>query len=200
MPSPTPEENNRIKIQDIVDEMLGDDKIVLGLSRFAYCFDEEKQENFIKMFWQQSTVSGEGRVSHEIESHGNGAVDALFSYLTSHYSPEFKTIKGIKFENFYVRPFFKKSGSGSNAEVEVVMEFNTKRKKIVTFRHTSKSFVLSAAKVIFSAVEFYINAEKAFKKLRFLIKDAKNRSRGDLFSEYSYKLSIVVDATSYIGV
>ena len=200
MPSPTPEENNRTKIQDIVDEILGNDKVELSLSRFAYYFDEEKQENFIKMCWQQNTSTDKAKMSQEIESHGDGAVDALFSYLTDHYSPDFKTIKGIKFENFYVRPFFNKVGSGSNAKVEVVMEFSTKRKRIVTFRHTSKSFVLSAAKVIFSAVEFYINAEKTFKRLKFLIKDAKSRNRGDLFTEYTYKLSIVVDATSYIGV
>lgn len=197
----TLEEVHRAGMVKIIDEVLGKDKISLNLDRFTFFYDEEKKLNFIKASWHQVEADKKSKPAYEVESHGDGAVDALWNLLTGHYSAKYKTIKDIKFKNFYVKPFFKKSkGSGADAKVEVVMEFKTSTKNNVTFRDTSKSFVLSVAKIIFSAIEFYINGELAFKRLKFLLKEARDRNRGDLVSDYSYKMAAIVDATSYIEV
>jgi hypothetical protein len=70
----------------------------------------------------------------------------------------------------------------------------------MTFRDKNRSIASAAVRAIFKTIEFYINSELAFKKLKFLISDAESRSRGDLLGLYRYQISAIVSVTSYEGV
>ena len=51
--------------------------------------------------------------------------------------------------------------------------------------------------VLVSAIEFYINCELLFKRMKFLLEDAESRGRHDVASRYKYVLSKVVEVTNY---
>ena len=67
----------------------------------------------------------------------------------------------------------------------------------MSFRHVGKSFVAASVIALTKAIEFYINSEKAFKKLKFLISDAEKRNRSDIKQGYVSKISAIVKVTSY---
>ena len=67
----------------------------------------------------------------------------------------------------------------------------------MTFHNKGKSFVKASVQGVFNAIEFYINCERSFKKLKFLIKEAQSRGRSDVAQRYVSKISAIVRITSY---
>ena len=51
----------------------------------------------------------------------------------------------------------------------------------------------SACECLLRGVEFFLNSELAFKKIKTFIKDAKGRDRYDLVSKYQMKLATIVN-------
>jgi hypothetical protein len=194
----TPEENTREKIKQIIREVLKKEYIKLS----------PKQVSVAEIFAEEQTVvyceflekSERKEKSFNMERRGHGAIDAVWQMLVTHYSKKYKSLETLSFKGFEIETqsgIKKSKGSGSDAEVSVGLRLTNPDKKEVIFRSNSRSILASSVTAAFSAIEFYINSELTFRKLRNLIRNSKERNRGDLTSEYMYKLSEVVSVTSY---
>ena len=111
-----------------------------------------------------------------IEGTGVGMVDAGFNCLVDHFSNQFPSLKTIKLEDVY-------------------FQIDHRAGKDVSGK--TKSLGYTGVSVLVSAVEFYINCELLFKRIKFLLEDAENRGREDVASRYRYVLSKVVEVTNY---
>jgi hypothetical protein len=57
--------------------------------------------------------------------------------------------------------------------------------------------IAASVDVVCKTIEFFVNSERAVLRLKQLIKDASERNRGDLYNQYTLKLSELVFNTSY---
>ena len=162
---------------------------------------EDFNEKTSKISCSFSEASNENVEEKNITFIGRGLIDALFNALIEHYSKDYESLKSITFVGFAANPDFKTSkNSGSDASIDVSLEFLNSSKKTMTFRSQNRSVASASVRAIFSAIEFYINSENAFKRLKFLISDADDRRRGDLLSLYRYQIAAIVSVTSYEDV
>tara|TARA_R110000824_G_scaffold220681_1_gene407868 strand:+ start:323 stop:952 length:630 start_codon:yes stop_codon:yes gene_type:complete len=201
MPRKTPEENTREKVKDIIKQVLKNDYVELALKRVSFTESPDVDESVVCCEFFERTKKKEK--TFQVDYRGRGAIDALWQLLMNHYSKNYSSLRTVFFRGFEIDTNLttrRTKGSGSDAEVSVTLCLTNARKKDVAFRSRSRSILTSSVNAAFSAVEFYINSELAFKKLRNLIKNSKKRNRGDLTSTYMYQISEVVSVTSYDGL
>ena len=193
----TVEEAKRKELYEVIHSVLGQDYINLKFTKITI---EENYEDPSESKIHGIIEECQGKSCEEINLHcsGNGIIDAIFSGALRHYSEDYPSIKNISFEDFEVKPnFSNKETSGSDAEVQVIIRLSNSSKRIMSFRHVGKSFVAASVIALTKAIEFYINSEKAFKRLKFLISDAERRNRSDIKQGYVSKISAIVKVTSY---
>ena len=199
MAGKTVEESKRAKLYNTIMEVLEEKYVELSVEKFVST--EDFKNNMAQIQCSFSETQGDKKRIEKLECSGRGLIDATFEGLLDHYSQDYKSLKNIAFVEFAIKPDFKTSEtSGSDASVEVIIEFLNSSKKIMTFRKTSRSILSASVECVFAAMEFYINSELAFRRLKFLISDAKKRSRGDLLSLYRYQIASIVSVTSYEDV
>jgi len=199
MAGKTVEENKRAKLYGIIKEVLGIGYVKLFAEKLVST--ENIKDNIAQIKCSFYETCNKKKSVKKLNSTGRGLIDALFGGLLEHYSESYRSLKNITFVGFAIKPDFETSEtSGSDASVEVVIEFLNSSRKIMTFRSKNRSVVSASVESIFAAIEFYINSELAFRRLKFLILDAKERDRGDLLSLYKYQISAIVSVTSYEGV
>ena len=61
-----------------------------------------------------------------------------------------------------------------------------------------ESIVYSSLVAMLEAFQFYMNCDKTFNKLRFLIKDAEVRNRGDIKQSCISDLSALTGVNTYV--
>ena len=133
-----------------------------------------------------------------IEGTGVGMVDAGFNCLVNHFSNQFPSLETIKLEDVYFQIDHRAGKDVSfKSKTEIKLEFSNHCKDRTCFSGKTKSLGYTGVSVLVSAVEFYINCELLFKRIKFLLEDAENRGREDVASRYRYVLSKVVEVTNY---
>ncbi len=189
----TVEEARRTQIYQITKEVLAEECLSLNIESVSLQEDFSKDTTEISCRFRE----GDGPVK-EVSAEGYGVLDALFTGMLGHYSEKFPSLKNISFEAFNTRPdFSKRRASGADAEIEVSIQFTNSSNTVMTFRNKGNSFVKASVEGVFNALEFYINCERSFKKLKFLIEEARSRGRSDVAQKYVSKISAIVRITSY---
>lgn len=133
-----------------------------------------------------------------IAGAGVGMIDAGFNSLVNHYSAEYGSLDTITLEDVYFQIDHKAQGDVSfKSQMEIKLEFSNHCKDRTWFSGRTKSLGYTGVSVLVSAIEFYINCELLFRRVKFLFDDAKKRKRPDVASKYEYVLSKVVEVTNY---
>jgi len=193
----SPGQVRREKLEELFGEVLQTHRMVIrpvsvtcqefcdkGLSKASFVWQEARKNNIKDLKFQ--------------DANGQGFIDSVFSTCMTHYSEEFESLKNIKFKNLLVQPIFRSlRETGTNAETDVVLRLEVQNREEVDFTSRSRSILFSSYATVLSAFQFYINCELAFRKLKLLAKDAKSRNRGDLLSDYLYKISHISEMNSY---
>lgn len=136
----------------------------------------------------------------KLQGSGVGLVDSTFQGLKAHYQKKYSSFGSINLTAFSVEANNLSEGlspEGSTAPVEVVLEFKNAYGKRTPFREKSYSLSSSVVIALISVCEYYINAEQSFQRLKVLIEDARNRSRGDLEQDYVNKIVNISGVSSY---
>lgn len=192
----TVEEARREQIYKLIDKVLPEDSLKISVDNISVkeVFAEDATQ-IICTFRENDTEI------QEISAQGCGVLDALFESLLKHYSGEYTSLDNISFRGFDARPDFGETNtSGADAEIEVSICFRNFSKTPMTFRNKGKSFLRASVQGVFNAIEFYINCEKCFKRLKFLIDEANSRGRADLAQGYISDISAIVKVTSYENI
>jgi hypothetical protein len=162
--------------------------------------DETFEDGTSKVRLTLADQNGENR--HEVEGTGVGLVDALTNGLRSRFVSEYQSLATIEFSRFSVQARFdtKNGQTGSDAVGEVSLEVRNSEGSLFTFSDSSRSIASSAARAVLAAVEYFVNAERAYITLYKALIDARERDRHDLVTRYTRELAEVVKSTSYAEV
>ena len=185
---------NKESIYSYFLEYLGDKKKNLSLVSYNLTEEDGLAEIELKILEDSEEL--------KISSDGVGLVDSAFSALVTHYAPEYTSLNTITITDAYFSTDFSKKSPNSNmkSRMEINLEFENQSRVKTSFKDKAASLGYTAVKIVVSAIEFYLNCELLFKRLRFLAKEAASRGRSDLQAGYSYALSQVVEVTNYRAV
>jgi hypothetical protein len=187
-----PEEFKRGDIDALLEEVLGEKAHQITPRHFTI------KENLEEGTSEVSCSFMEGQKKRKFNSKGIGFVDALFKGILEVYVKMFRSLKNVCFTSFGLRAQLESGSSlaGSDSEATVLLETSNRGDRVMAFRRTAKSINAAAAQVVFDAIQFYINCEMAFKKLKAAILDAKKRGRNDTAAVYTSKLVDIVNIAS----
>lgn len=168
----------------------------LELKLLRLVFEETESSSTVRL-----TVA-EGDQSFEVEAKGVGVVDASWTALLDRYAREYQSLKTIQLSEFQSTADIgtKKAVAGVDAMVKVTLDVTNSEGRHFTWNDASRSVIWSAARVVISMVQYFVNAERAFVTLHNARRDALARGREDLVSRYTAEMAAVVESTSYAEV
>jgi len=181
---------------DLIRRVLGSDYLNLEIKHLVLEEDSATGRSRVKV---ETTQNGS---SHVVDGEGVGLVDALVAGLFKRYEIEYQSLKSIELASFHVhaRLDTKKRRAGADSVGEVTLEVRNTDGKVFGFSDSSRSIASSTARAVIAAVEYFVNAERAFITLYKSRQDARERNRDDLVTRYTEELAEVVESTSYTEV
>jgi hypothetical protein len=183
---------------DLIRRVLGTEYLELHIDKLVLEEDFQSEKSRVRL--EVSSTGNGGRYS--IAGEGVGLVNALVHALTQRFAPEYESLNTIELSSFSVGAKFdtKHERSGSDALGEVALEVTNSEGTAFQFSDTSRSIASSAARAVVAAIEYFVNAERAYITLYRARKDAQERDRADLVTRYTRELAEVVKSTSYADV
>lgn len=181
---------------DLIKRVLGGNFLALGLVKMSIDEDTTAGATHVRA----KVTEGEQQV--DVDGTGVGVVDALYNGLLDRYAREYQSLKTIQIVGFQLAADMesKKAQAGVDAVGKVTLEVKNSEGKYFSFMHASRSVTTSSASAVIAAVQYFLNAERAFLTLYNARRDALQRGREDLVSRYTAELSEVVQSTSYAEV
>ncbi len=182
---------------ELIWRALGDDYIELAIHKLELTEDIDEEHSQLVL-----TVRDRDRELAIIEGAGCGLIDALWTGLVARFSVEYESLKTIALASFEVaaRLDTKTQTDGTDAVCEVVLNVKNSDGVSFTFSDESRSIAASSARSVLAAIEYFINAERAFVVLSSSLQDARERNRSDLITRFTRELAEVVKSTSYASV
>lgn len=179
---PTPLEARQHARKTIAEAVLEGQNIEIQMKNyFSTTEDLIKGETTIECTLH---IKDEGReYDHQLVGSGQGPIDALFTALAKHFQAKYSSLESFSFVQFGVEAAMKSQygeNNGSSANVEAMMLVTNDRGDDTIFRATSSSVVLASIRAVIESIEYFVAIEKAVKKLKIGIDDAKKRNRGDI--------------------
>lgn len=128
----------------------------------------------------------------------NGFVDGLFLGLYNNYVQNYSSLSKLKLVDLMVNPIMKASTKrGSDAKTSVIFRVEVDGHGLSEFQHESRSMIYSSFVSALEVFQFYINCERAFKKIKLVIDDAQARNRGDIIQGCLTDLSMLTEVNTY---
>lgn len=182
---------------ELIKRVLDNDYIELHLDKLVV--DEDADETRSKVHLELSDTNG---AKLKVEGDGVGLVDATFNALLERYGVEYQSLKSIELASFNVSANMdtKEKKVGVDSMGRVTLGVLNSEGKFFEFSDESRSISRSSARAVLAAVEYFVNAERAFITLHRARMDAKERRRDDLITRYTRELAEVVKSTSFTEV
>lgn len=181
---------------ELIRRVLGSEYLELQLKQLSLTetFDPDSSEVRIATLDHDSELV--------IEGSGCGLVDAIWSAMLGRFAPEYESLKTIELVGFSVTAKLdtKQQADGADAIGEVTLRVRNSDGLVFDFADASRSIAASSTRAVLAAIEYFVNAERAFITLHRSREDAKERARSDLVSRYTAELAEVVKSTSYAEV
>jgi hypothetical protein len=193
----TPEQFRRAGVRSLLEDILPGERMILSpksidigesidekLTSVSFSFLQE-QSDFKKLVQVKGTGS-------------SGFVDGLFLGLYSNYVDEYNSLRKLKLVDLMVNPIMRTSASmGSDAQARVTFRLEVEGHGVSEFQHQSRSVIHSSFIAALGAFQFYMNCERAFRKMQGLAADATARNRGDILQDCMNKLSKLTEVNTY---
>ncbi len=194
----TPEDDLRDRLTDIIRSLLGDDYISLDIETVEIVEDLSCDKTSIYCSYSLSSEE-KGAI---VEGTGTGVVDALYNAFVNRIGEDYKSLRELKLVDFRLsadglNKYRVKPGTGAFVEAQMMIGGDADR---ILFRSRSRSMNTAAIKVVSAVIEYFINSEIAFLRLKALYADAKSRNREDLATNYRRKIIELVSANSYAKI
>jgi len=133
-----------------------------------------------------------------IHGEGVGLVDACFDAMIKSYDEDFCSLDSISIVDFTVNAHVEHgSKRRSDAKVTALLRVKNSQDHEYAFECTTTSISHSSVASVQETIAFFINAELAYTRMHYALKDAKERGRHDLVVRFQNHMSTLVHATSY---
>ena len=182
---------------ELIKRVLDKDYIELHLDKLVVDEDADETHSSVRLVLSDTN----GRII-EVDGDGVGLVDAIIKALLDRYGVEYPSVKSIEMASFTVSANIesKQDRAGVDSMARVTLGVLNSEGKLFEFSDESRSVSRSSARAVLAAVEYFVNAERAFIALYRARLDAKERRRDDLITRYTRELAEVVKSTSYAEV
>ena len=192
----TPQHFKRQSVRDVIDKTLGESKLAFKPLRISA--SETLEADFTTVDFSFSSTEEKKEVTIT-GSKGKGFIDGLFNGMCDKYLKDYPSLSRITLADFMVNPIMSrtKRSLGADAQASVLFRVEVGSNGPSEFQHQSRSVLYSGFCVTLEAFQFYINAEKAFHKIHFALRDAKARNRGDTVQACVYSLSKLTEVNNY---
>ena len=182
---------------DLIRRVLGADFMALELERIVLDEDARTGKSTVTV-----EVTDSRGAKQTVQGNGVGMVDALIGGLFKRFEVEYQSLRSIELASFSIQARLdtKQRRAGADSVGEVTLEVRNSEGKLFTFSDSSRSISASSARAVIAAVEYFVNAERAFITLYKSRQDARERNRDDLVTRYTEELAEVVKSTSYAEV
>lgn len=134
-----------------------------------------------------------------IEGEGVGLVDAFFRALRERYRQEHPSLDTIRFSSFSVRGLIRQTGQdqASDAKAEGIVGITNSAGREFEFCAVTPSVTHSSIEGVLSAVEYFVNSERAYVRVYKALQHHKTTGRSELVGRYTELLGEMVRNTSY---
>jgi len=194
----TPQEFRRENVKELFKKTLKTQAI--KLSPYDISVKESWNNDFTVVDMAIEEHIGGVKECREIKSEqAKGFVDGMFKACYEQYVEDHASLKNIRLIDYQVKPKFSNSARsiGSDAKTEVTIMVEVKDHGIAEFSCDSRSILYSSFVATLESFQFYINCDKAFRKIKLVLEDAQARNRGDLVQLYTSELSMLTGVNTY---
>ena len=195
----TTEDLRRQDIKELFNKVLREEKV--KISPISISIREQlEQKHTIVDFAFEVNQSPTPTVYSFDNIRGQGFVDAIFTATHNHFIEDYDSLSNLSLLELIVKPIFSMSekDSKSDAKTDVIVRVQNKDHGVSEFSYRSSSIVNASFRVILEMFQFYVNCDKAFRKLKFFLKDAQSRNRGDTAQEIITDLSKLTTVNTYV--
>ena len=184
------------QVSILAREILGDAHVIIQVISLKFT---ENFETTRAMLDARVVEISQGKPKKKtIQGEGVGLVDACFDAMIKSYDGEYCSLDTISIVDFTVSAHI---GHGSrrksDAKVTALLRVKNSQNHEYSFECTTSSISHSSVAAVQESVAFFINAELAYTRLHFALKDAQERGRHDLVVRFQNQMSTIVNATSY---
>tara|TARA_B100000989_G_scaffold217976_1_gene166114 strand:+ start:551 stop:1144 length:594 start_codon:yes stop_codon:yes gene_type:complete len=192
----TPQHFRREKVKTLFNKILKENKTVLTPASIS-CY-ESLDDDFTTTDFSFEEKGNVSRIVNLTDIKGKGFIDGVFKGLYEYYVADYTSIEKIKLVDIMVNPIMKASKKlGSEAKASVLFRIEVDNHGLAEFHHESRSMIYSCFVSALEAFQFYINCERTFQRIKFIIDDATIRNRGDILQLCLNDLSKLTEVNTY---
>lgn len=186
----TPQEAKRSLVENLFVEYLKNEKMSLVPGNILACTDTETGVRASFSFYENDNL-----IEHE-NLHGKDFVGCVSSSCRAHFQDQHPSIRSLKLEEVSLRPAFSMKKGKRKRGFSALFSIN-RMVPAQEFFSFNPSVLMSGLECVLKAYEFYVNCDKSHKRLKFLIKNAEDRQRGDLAIKYKYDIARLTEVSWY---
>lgn len=185
------------KMSALIQDLLGEDYLRLEVR--GHALEEDLVEGVSRV--RLSLFDPRSGTEREVHGKGVGLVDAAFDALFGILAAEYASLTHIRFVSFSVLGAVGTGARGSQSDSEGTtrLEVANQVGRVFVFEDSSRSVAASCIRVTVDALEYFVNSERAFFRVRSFLEDAKAKGRPDLVDRYTHVLTDLVRNSSYAG-
>ena len=179
----------------LMRDVLGDDYVSLEVR--SHTHEEDLAEGTSTV--RATLVDRRAGVDREIQGSGTGLVDAFFNALLANLVGQYQSLRHIRFQSFSVgaQAATGRRDSLTDAVGTVRLEVDNQVGSTFVFTDSSRSVTASSIRVTVAAVEYFVNSELAFFRVREFLDNAHAEGRSDTAERYTHMLTRLVRNASY---
>lgn len=194
----TPQQIKRQNVRELFERVLQSQ--ALEISPHDISVKESWSSDFTCVELAINETIGGVRTCREItEDKAKGFVDGIFKACHSQYVSKNPSLRNIRLVDYQVKPEFvqPKNSMGADAKTTVSLTMEVRARPAAEFKYTSRSILYSSLAATLEAFQFYINCDKAFKKIRLIMSEAESRNRADIVQKCLSDLHFLTTVNSY---
>ncbi|HAI39875.1 MAG TPA: hypothetical protein DCM40_18155 [Maribacter sp.] len=194
----TPQEHKRSNVKEILNKTLK--TTLTKLTPISILVNESIGDDFTKVDFSFEEACGEIIKTVSLtDISGLGFVDCLFKGCLQEYSEKYNSLSNIMLSDLKINPIFSmaKTSARTDAKTDVSICVEIKDHGIAEFRSRSRSIIYSSLVATLEAFQFYINCQRSFEKLKWIVKDAKQRNRQDTVQSCLKDMAAITEMNTY---
>ena len=194
----TPQEHKRTSVKEILSKTLG--PTLTRLVPVSIVVEESIQDDFTRVYFSFQETHGTAVRNVDMKKvSGLGFVDCLFKGCLQEYSEKYSSLSNLILLDFRINPIFSmaKNSVRTDAKTDVSVCVEIQDHGIAEFRSRSRSIVYSSLVATLEAFQFYINCQRSFEKLKWIVDDAKQRNRQDTVQMCLKDMSAITEMNTY---
>ena len=194
----TPQDFRRDDVRQLFSSRLG--KNIVTLNPEALAIRESFSCNKTTVDFLFNKLEGGIKKEYKFQDvTGSGFLDAVYRACYNNFADSYSSLRNLSLVDVIIKPIFSMSSTDAktDAKTNVTLRLRIKEHGISEFSYISRSLVYSSFVSMLSAFQFYMNCDKTFEVLKFVLADAQSRNRGDIAQQCWSDMAVLTSVNTY---